>query len=174
MRTRAERAQALLLSSGLPCFLWKEAMDHSMWLQNRALAHAINRKTPYEMRHKMKPNLAGIQEFGAAAFKAMNEGATDYDPSEEEEESSALAGTVYEPNIYKQAMRCPDAELWQKAAEEEMTSLYLMVLGTLFLYQRIGKLLDVDGCLKSKRMQIDLLKDRKPDSLPKDTHRGLV
>ena len=34
MRTRAERAQALLLSSGLPCFLWEEAMKHSTWLQN--------------------------------------------------------------------------------------------------------------------------------------------
>ena len=43
-------------------------MDHSMWLQNRTLAHAINGKTPYEMRHKTKPNLAGIQEFGAAAY----------------------------------------------------------------------------------------------------------
>ena len=68
MRTRAERARALLLSFGLPCILWKEAMDHSMWLQNGIPAHTINGKTPYEMRHKTKPNLARIQEFGAAAY----------------------------------------------------------------------------------------------------------
>ena len=32
MRTRAERACALLISSGLLHFLWKEAMNHT-WLQ---------------------------------------------------------------------------------------------------------------------------------------------
>jgi len=35
MRTRAERARALLLASGLPRFLWEEAMKHTTWLQNR-------------------------------------------------------------------------------------------------------------------------------------------
>ena len=43
-------------------------MDHSMWLQNRTLACAISGKTLYEMRHKRKPYLAGIQEFGATAY----------------------------------------------------------------------------------------------------------
>ena len=33
-RTRAEQAHALFLSSGLPCFLWEEAMSHSAWLQD--------------------------------------------------------------------------------------------------------------------------------------------
>ena len=28
----------------------------------------ITRKTPYKMIHKRKPNLTGIQEFGAAAY----------------------------------------------------------------------------------------------------------
>ena len=49
-------------------FLWKEAMNHSTWLQNRTLACAINGKTPYEMRNNRKPNLASIQEFGTAAY----------------------------------------------------------------------------------------------------------
>ena len=30
--------------------------------------HAISGKTPYEMRNNRKPNLAGIQEFGTAAY----------------------------------------------------------------------------------------------------------
>ena len=34
MRTRAERARALLIASGLPRFLWEEAMRHTTWLQN--------------------------------------------------------------------------------------------------------------------------------------------
>ena len=68
MRTRAERARALLLSSGLPRFLWEEAMKHSAWLQDRTPARALNGKTPYEMGNRRKPHLGGIQEFGAAAY----------------------------------------------------------------------------------------------------------
>jgi hypothetical protein len=68
MRTQAERARALLLTSSLPCFLWEEAMSHSNWLQNRTPARAINEKIPYEMKNKRNPNLAGIQEFGVAAY----------------------------------------------------------------------------------------------------------
>ena len=59
---------ALLLTSGLLRFLWEEAMKHATWLQNCTPAHAIDGKTPYEMQHKKKPHLAGIQEFGVAAY----------------------------------------------------------------------------------------------------------
>ena len=70
MRTRAEHAWALLLSSGLPHFLWEEAMamNHSTWLQNQMPAGANNRKSPYEVKNHKRPNLAGIQEFGATAY----------------------------------------------------------------------------------------------------------
>jgi hypothetical protein len=68
MRTRAERARALLISSGLPRFLWEEAMKHSTWIQNRTPARANDGKSPYQIKHQKKPNLAGIQEFGAAAY----------------------------------------------------------------------------------------------------------
>ena len=68
MRTRAERARALLIVSGLPRFLWEEAMHHTTWLQNRTPAHALNGKTLYEVRHNKKPFLGGIQEFGVAAY----------------------------------------------------------------------------------------------------------
>jgi hypothetical protein len=68
MRTRAERARALLIASGLPRFLWEEAMKHTTWLQNRTPAQALDGKTPYEILHKKKPHLNGIQEFGAAAY----------------------------------------------------------------------------------------------------------
>ena len=43
-------------------------MKHTMWLQNHTSACAINGKTPYEMQHKKKPHLAGIQEFRVAAY----------------------------------------------------------------------------------------------------------
>ena len=68
MRTCAEHTRALLLASGLPRFLWEEAMKHATWLQNCTPAHAIDGKTLYKMQHKMKPHLAGIQEFRVAAY----------------------------------------------------------------------------------------------------------
>ena len=68
MCTHAERTRALLLASGLLQFLWEEVMKHVTWLQNRTPSHAIDSKTPYKMQHKKKPYLAGIQEFGVAAY----------------------------------------------------------------------------------------------------------
>jgi hypothetical protein len=43
-------------------------MNHGMWLQNRTPARALKGKTPYEMKNTKKSHLAGIQEFGAAAY----------------------------------------------------------------------------------------------------------
>ena len=68
MHTRAERAHALLILSGLPHFLWEEAMQHTTWLQNRMPDCALNGKTPFEMKLKRKPNLSNVHEFGAAAY----------------------------------------------------------------------------------------------------------
>ena len=48
--------------------LWEEAINHSNWLQNRTPAGANKGKTPYKLRHKKKPNLAGIQEFSVTAY----------------------------------------------------------------------------------------------------------
>ena len=44
MCTRAKRAHALLFQSGLPRFLWEEAMKHTTWLQNRTPARALDGK----------------------------------------------------------------------------------------------------------------------------------
>ena len=68
MRTRAEWVHTLLISSSLPHFLWEEAMKHSTWLKNRTPACANNGKSPYQVKTQKKLNLAGIQEFGAAAY----------------------------------------------------------------------------------------------------------
>ena len=67
-QTWAERAQALLISSGLPHFLWEEAMKYSTWLQNQMPAQALNGKTPFEMKIGWKTNLANIHEFRVAAY----------------------------------------------------------------------------------------------------------
>ena len=68
MRTRAELARALLIASGLPRFLWEEAMKHVEWVKERSPHSALDGKTPYEMKHQKVPHLEGIHEFGAAAY----------------------------------------------------------------------------------------------------------
>ena len=59
MCTQAELARALLISSGLPRFLWEEAMKHVEWVKERSPHRALDGKTPYEMKYKKKPHLAG-------------------------------------------------------------------------------------------------------------------
>ena len=58
----------MLISSGLPQFLWEEAMKHSAWLKERSPQRALDGQTPYEIKHKMRPYLKGIPEFGTAAY----------------------------------------------------------------------------------------------------------
>jgi Reverse transcriptase (RNA-dependent DNA polymerase)/gag-polypeptide of LTR copia-type/GAG-pre-integrase domain/Integrase core domain len=50
----------------------------------------------------------------------------DSESEDEDFEGPEVAGVacgIYEPNTYNQAMKSPDAELWRKAAEEEINSL---------------------------------------------------
>jgi len=68
MHTRAEQAWALLIEAGLPRFLWGYVMEHSAWLRNRTLTHALDGKTPYEAWTRKKPHLAGLQEFRTAVY----------------------------------------------------------------------------------------------------------
>jgi len=72
MHTRAEQARALLIEAGLLRFLWRHAMEHSTWLRNHTPTRALDGKTPYEARKGKKPHLAGLQEFGVAAYVKDN------------------------------------------------------------------------------------------------------
>ena len=65
-RTGLERTRAFLHASGLPKFLWGEAMSHVVWLKNRTTTRALPEgKTPYEMLYKQKPDLSRIFDWGA-------------------------------------------------------------------------------------------------------------
>ena len=78
MCTRAKQAWTLLIASGLPRALWKEAMKHSAWIQNWTLTCILQGRIPYKENYKKKPNLVGIQEFGVAAYvKEMTVGKLD-------------------------------------------------------------------------------------------------
>ena len=67
-RTLLEKVRAMLHASGLPKFLWGEAIKHAVYLKNRSATKALDGRTPYEVFHNRKPNLRGLPEFGAKVW----------------------------------------------------------------------------------------------------------
>ena len=48
-QTLINKVQAMLHNSGLPKFLWAEAMAHAVYLKNRTWTHTIGETTPFEL-----------------------------------------------------------------------------------------------------------------------------
>lgn len=67
-RTLAEKMRAMLIASGLPAFLWGEAVLHAVWLKNRTSTKALDNCTPYEVVYKSKPDLSNVPEWGCKVW----------------------------------------------------------------------------------------------------------
>ena len=63
-----EHARVMHLTAGLPKFLWAESVQHAVWLKDRTSTCALDGKTPYEMVHGIKPDLADLPEWGTKLF----------------------------------------------------------------------------------------------------------
>ena len=71
-------ARALLLDSGLPKFLWKEAVKYAMWVRNRTTTHELEGKTPYEAFYGTKPDISDIHLWGSRVWvRNLNAGKLD-------------------------------------------------------------------------------------------------
>ena len=57
--------RAMLADSGLPKFLWKEALKFAMWVRNRTTTHQLDGKTPYEAFYGVKPDATQIHLWGS-------------------------------------------------------------------------------------------------------------
>src|ERR1700678_755548 len=73
-RTLLERVRYMLHASGLPKFLWGEAIKDAIYLKNRTFTKALNGITPYEAFYGTKPNLRGLPEFGCKVWVHTTEG----------------------------------------------------------------------------------------------------
>jgi hypothetical protein len=69
-----EKVRAMLHASGLPKFLWGEAVKHAVYLKNRTSTKALDGKTPFEIFYSAKPNLKGLPEFGCDVWVHTTEG----------------------------------------------------------------------------------------------------
>ena len=60
----------MLAASGLPHYLWGEAVLHSvLWIQNQVPTRALSENvTPHEKGTGKKPDLTYLQEWGATAW----------------------------------------------------------------------------------------------------------
>jgi transposase InsO family protein len=67
-RVVTERMRAILHASGLPKFLWGEAVRHVIWLKNRTSTVAVASKTPHEVVTGKKPNLSMLPEWGCPVW----------------------------------------------------------------------------------------------------------
>lgn len=67
-RTVVEMARCLLISSGMPDFLWAEAVNTAVYLRNRSSTKSLNNKTPYEAWYNKPPNVKHLKVFGCKAF----------------------------------------------------------------------------------------------------------
>jgi len=63
-----EHARAMLIDSGLPKFLWKEAVRFSMWIRNRTTTHHLDGRTPYEVLYGIKPEVGDIHLWGSRVW----------------------------------------------------------------------------------------------------------
>lgn len=63
-RTLVTKVRAMLHDSGLPKFLWGEAMLHATFLKNRTPTRVLDGTTPYEVFHGDKPDLSNLQVWG--------------------------------------------------------------------------------------------------------------
>ena len=63
-RTNLEFTRAMLHDSGLPKFLWADAVSHAVYVRNRTWTRAIGNTTPYELLNGRKPNIKGLQPWG--------------------------------------------------------------------------------------------------------------
>jgi len=63
-RMLLERIRALRHLTGLPEFLWGEALHHVTWLKNRTAMRTLDNKTPFEALFGSPPDLSGLQRWG--------------------------------------------------------------------------------------------------------------
>jgi len=67
-RTLLERVQAMLHESGLPQFLWGEALFHAVYLKNHSLTHTLDSSTPIEMLTSKKLDISNLYPWGCKVW----------------------------------------------------------------------------------------------------------
>jgi hypothetical protein len=63
-RHKADLCRAMLIDSGLPQYLWADAMNHATWIKNRMPTKALEGRSPFQARFGHSPDLSTLIPFG--------------------------------------------------------------------------------------------------------------
>jgi len=72
--TLLEWIWALRHLTGLPEFLWDEALHHMTWLKNCMAMRTLDNKMPFEVLFGSPPNLSGLRRWGCNVWVHNNSG----------------------------------------------------------------------------------------------------
>ena len=67
-RSVIERVRVVLIESGLPLYLWAEAVNYVVYTKNRNASAALGGLSPYQVRFGRPPNASFLHRFGCRAF----------------------------------------------------------------------------------------------------------
>ena len=67
-RMLIELARAMMIAQDVPPYLWEYAVQHAMYICERAPAAALAGKTPYETWYGAKPDVTHLREFGGPVY----------------------------------------------------------------------------------------------------------
>jgi transposase InsO family protein len=67
-RTIVEAARTMMQEKNPPMFLWAEAVNTAVYLQNRTSSRMQPEKTPFELWHNEKPEVSHFRIFGSIAY----------------------------------------------------------------------------------------------------------
>jgi hypothetical protein len=76
-RTLLEHARMMLFTAGLPCFLWLEAVHHTVYLKNRLPTRALGGKTPHEAMGMGIPDVSDLHKWGCTIWVQVEAGKLD-------------------------------------------------------------------------------------------------
>ncbi|GBE85560.1 hypothetical protein SCP_0800770 [Sparassis crispa] len=60
--------RAVLVGSGLPKWLWGEALAYVVYVYNRTARHALQGKSPFEVRFGHAPDVSNLHEWGSVVY----------------------------------------------------------------------------------------------------------
>ena len=67
-QTLIEKVRVLLHNSGLPKFLWGEALNYVTYIKNRTWTKSLPNATPHEILTGKKPDLSNIHPWGTRVW----------------------------------------------------------------------------------------------------------
>ncbi|KAJ3002694.1 hypothetical protein NUW54_g5708 [Trametes sanguinea] len=96
-RTLMEKVRAMLITSGMPRYLWGEAVMHATWLKNRTSTKALGGRTPYEAvtgspAGHARGTRMGLQGVGSRYERREARGACKMRPLDASDDPAELEG----------------------------------------------------------------------------------